>query len=551
MLVDVRPEGRCGMNSKCRIAALATVLGSVVWLGCAAHLAAQENSHVRIVRLSFAEGTVSVQRPEAKEWATAPANTPIQDGFKLSTEKDSFAEVEFENGSTARIGEVTLLEFTDLSLTPSGAKVNRMTLGQGYATFHVTPEAEDVYEVSTGPVKLTPEGKAEFRADLDGTTLRVEVFKGVVDFSGPEGTVSLAKNKVLETEIDSQEAYEVTHGITKDSWDEWVQERDEVQASNRAPSAYSQQAAGTNYGWADLYNYGSWSYLSGMGYGWIPVVYAGWSPYSLGRWTWYPGFGYTWISYEPWGWLPYHYGNWMYDASIGWAWFPGSFGAWCPAQVNWYQGPGWIGWAPSWPGIATGGFTGRSQSAGCSQAPGCIKGVPVEAFQSGKAVTPTNVMAVEPSKAARIPAPDIPPTLQTKLTGMPLSGATIPRANTGRAVQAFPAGPPVERQAAPRASSLGSRSGAAAFSRPAPPPNPVTRSAPPSTGWGFTNPGFATASRPAPRSLGSASVGATGGSGSSAAPRSGGTSVGGGGARSGGMGAGGGASHGGGGGSHR
>src|SRR5215472_10163501 len=169
---------------------MSALLG-IVCLGAALPLSAQPNSHVRIVRLSFAEGTVSIQRPDVTGWTTAPSNTPIQEGFQLSTGKASFAEVEFENGSTARIGELSLLEFTELSLAPSGGKVNRLGFSQGYATFHFTPEPNDVYEVSIGQVKLTPNGKVEFRTDRDGDTLRVEVFKGEVEFSGPQGSVTL------------------------------------------------------------------------------------------------------------------------------------------------------------------------------------------------------------------------------------------------------------------------------------------------------------------------------------------------------------------------
>src|SRR5215472_17226145 len=165
---------------------MSALLG-IVCLGAALPLSAQPNSHVRIVRLSFAEGTVSIQRPDVTGWTTAPANTPIQEGFQLSTGKTSFAEVEFENGSTARIGELSRLEFIELSLAPSGGKVNRLTFSQGYATFHVTPGPDDIYEVSVARAKLTPKGKAEFRADLDGANLRVEVFKGAVECSGPQG----------------------------------------------------------------------------------------------------------------------------------------------------------------------------------------------------------------------------------------------------------------------------------------------------------------------------------------------------------------------------
>ncbi len=500
------------MKPRLRSALFTTALVGLVWCGPATPLLAQANSHVRIVRLSFAEGTVSIQRPDVTGWTTAPVNTPIQEGFKLSTGKDSFAEVEFENGSTARIGELSQLEFTELSLAPSGGKVNRLAFSQGYATFHVTPDPDDVYEVNVGQAKLTPNGKAEFRTDLDGDTLRVEVIKGAVEFSGPAGSVMLAKNKVLETSATTEEAYQVTHGITKDSWDEWVAERDDVQASNRAPSVYSSEAVGTNYGWADLYSYGGWSYLPGYGYGWIPAMYAGWSPFSLGRWVWYPGFGYTWISYEPWGWLPYHYGNWLFDPIFGWAWFPGSFGAWCPAQVTWYQGPGWVGWAPKTPPVQPfpGGrpATGTGGLKGCPGTPGCIKAVPVQAFESGKLVTPTSLMPVDVAKAGQTSKPDVPPTTQARLTGIPLPAASATRRTLGRGEAE--GWNDVERPTGVRqsASVVLAPSGRlnSGSSRPGPTSGGFTRSAP-FSGWGYANRDFGVASRPAPHAAGSASFG--------------------------------------------
>ena len=535
------------MRTPMRIAACTMALGGMVWLGAAVRLSAQANSHVRIVRLSFAEGTVSIQRPDVTGWTTAPVNTPIQEGFQLSTGRSSFAEVEFENGSTARIGELSLLEFTELSLAPSGGKVNRLAFNQGYATFHVTPEPNDVYEVNVGQVKLTPNGKAEFRTDRDGDTLRVEVFKGEVEVSGPQGSVMLAKNKVLETSLNTEVAYQVTHGITKDSWDEWVAERDDVEASNRVPSAYSSAAGGTNYGWSDLATYGSWSYLPGFGYGWSPAVYAGWSPYSLGRWCWYPGFGYTWISYEPWGWLPYHYGNWLFGPTFGWAWFPGSFGFWSPALVTWYQGPGWVGWAPAAPVQAAGGgkpATGvPTTGKGCPGA-GCIKAVPVQALQSGRLVTPTSFMPVDVAKAEPISQPDVPPTTRARLTGVVFPAAPATRASLGREAQAFndaqrPAG---VLQSGPSSRALNSRNSTP--SRPGPTSNGFTRSAP-FAGWGNANSGSGVASRPAP---GSASF--SGGSHSSGGFSAGSPHSAGGGFSGSSSGSSGGGSHGGGGGSH-
>jgi len=307
---------------------------------------AQEYSHVRIVRLSFAEGKVTVLRAGSADWSTATANTPLEEGMKLATGDDGFAEVEFENGSTARIGQLSTLAFTQLALMPSGGKLNHMTVERGYATFHVRPEGDDVYEVKAGSAVFTPGGKCEFRTDVDDSSLRAEVFRGTLGTFDPAWSGSLAKNDVLVLSPGADQPFSLTQGITEDDWDKWVAERDTLQAQAGGGPAPAPGAG--LYGWNDLYQYGAWNLVPGYGYGWFPDVAYGWAPYTMGRWAFYPGFGPTWISAEPWGWLPYHCGGWLSDPSFGWFWMPdmGGCNNWAPSLVTWYQGPGWTGWYP-------------------------------------------------------------------------------------------------------------------------------------------------------------------------------------------------------------
>ena len=57
-------------------------------------MAQQVASHVRVVRLSYVSGTVAVKRPGSTEWAKAMVNTPIQEGFEISTSEHGYAEVD-------------------------------------------------------------------------------------------------------------------------------------------------------------------------------------------------------------------------------------------------------------------------------------------------------------------------------------------------------------------------------------------------------------------------------------------------------------------------
>ena len=398
---------------------------------------AQEYSHVRIVRLSFTEGTVTVQRPDVEEWASAPTNTPIQEGFKLQTAQDSFAEVEFENSSTARLGQLSLLEFTQLALAPSGAKINRMALQEGYATFNSLPEGDDFYEVTAGDATLTPHGKTRFRVDFEDGMVMVKVFKGSVEVMSPEGTGTLGKNTVLEILPGNEEPFQIAQGITKDAWDEWVEQREErVQMAHNAgaPAPYSGFASNLTFGFMDLLYYGNWVTVPGYGAGWIPAAGAGWSPFTAGRWCWYPSFGYTWISYEPWGWLPYHYGAWVYDPNLGWCWIPTGIGMWQPAVVNWYRGPGWVGWAPRSPGRS------GTQSY-CPRAQGCVMTVNDDAFRTGRPIGPGGIRWTNRFDGQPIARPELAPERQALLPGDTYNGTGIPRGRVaGSAGRSLPGG---------------------------------------------------------------------------------------------------------------
>jgi len=395
------------------VARIGLGLGAAVFLGLTLAWG-QTYSHARVVRLSFVEGNVTIQRADIADWAEAPTNTPIQEGFKLATAESSFAEVEFENGSTVRLGQLSMLEFTQLALASDGSKINCLTMPNGYATFLAAPAGQDAYEVRTPNATLTPREKALFRVDVDSSEERVEVFYGSVEGASSLGSWTLAKNSVLELSPGTDQPVLLSEGITKDDWDKWVEEREsreEAAQDSTSPGAYSNSGSDTFYGWSDLSYYGNWSYVPGFGYGWMPNVYAGWYPYSVGRWCWYPGFGYTWISFDPWGWLPYHFGGWTFIPGIGWAWFPGSFGPWSPGLVMWYMGPGWIGWMPlSSP-------ANRGKATPCASGQRCGTAVSTSAFQSGRAVRPGTILPVDLGSGKKIDRPEILPDRRAMLPG--------------------------------------------------------------------------------------------------------------------------------------
>jgi hypothetical protein len=407
------PVERSFMKPRARISAGFSALGLFVLLPSFPVLS-QTSVQARILRLSFVEGRVTIQRPDVQGWAEAPVNTPLQQGFKLSTGENSFAEIQFENGGTLRLGEQSLIELTELGLGSDGSKTSRASLLQGYATFHpLSSRGQESLQVETPLGGLSAEGGAEFRVDLDQGMERVEVFDGSVEEESSLGSITLQKEDVLVLQPGAPEPTTVSQGITLDDWDQWVADREahlEMADAAPSPGGYVDPLDGTPYGWGDLAQNGSWIDVDGEGSGWSPRAIPGWSPYSSGQWCWYPGMGFTWIGSEPWGWLPYHYGAWEFVPGRGWVWFPGSLKTWSPAQVRWYQGPDWIGWRPR--------SHRKDPRSDCGTT--CGGGVVSTALlRAGGYVTPQNTLGVNIASGTMVSAPRVNPSTTPMLPGIP------------------------------------------------------------------------------------------------------------------------------------
>ena len=444
-------------------------------------LAEAENavSHARVVRLSFVSGTVMLKRSGSQEEEPATLNTPIQQGFELSTSGGSYAEVEFENGSTARIGEQSKMLFHQLALDASGNKLNGLTFEQGYATFHfvperksptqreangaitLQPESTDLYQVKIADATVTADGKCEFRTDLEQDHFRVEVFAGAVKLSTAGKAVRLGEGKVLDRETNSTEAdLKIRGSIVKDSWDRWTEARDNQ--SQLTAKAEAVHPIGPRYGWGELNTYGEWVSLPNGGSGWSPYSRAGWAPYTHGHWEWFPGFGWTWISGDPWGWLTDHCGDWVFDASFGWYWHYPMVGCgyWDSALVDWYTGPGWIGWTPCEPGRPHhhppgGGPPTEPPRPGRFPGPGQgprprpsrpvreIVTVPTTVVQNRQMITPQMVKHVESTAGNMIAHPPFEPITPRTRTASAPAGITGTTPTSSSPAATAPAAPSI------------------------------------------------------------------------------------------------------------
>jgi hypothetical protein len=303
------------------------------------------DSQARIVRLSNVQGNVQIDRRTGDGFEAALENLPVLQGTRIATKDDGRVEIEFEDGSTVRLGPGTSVEFTRLSLHDSGGKNTELEVSEGTAYFNINPGKRDDFVVDLGHRSVNLDHAARFRATVDRSQARVAVSHGQVDLSAPgSDTVSISKGRTASFDLFDQDNYNVAHEYEEGPYDSWNGDLDEYHAHNFR-HATGEMPYG--YGFSDLNYYGSYISSPGFGSCWRPYfANYGWDPFADGTWVWYPGFGYTWVSSYPWGWAPYRYGSWSFAQAVGWCWQPGAWSQW--VSVPRFGRPP-LGWKPPVP----------------------------------------------------------------------------------------------------------------------------------------------------------------------------------------------------------
>lgn len=377
----------------------------------------------RLVRVSLLEGDVTYQRTDLDRWVELSINTPILEGDKIWVGREGKAEVEFEDGTFARLSAETIAEFSRLGTGSEGIEVR---LSQGLATFEVR-SAPGSFTAQAPLFSARVRDKASFRLEVESNgSSRLVMFDGRAEVTGQSAQLYVRNGEVVRFLSDDADRYYLTTNYVKDDWDRWNEERNSYLARVTQERFHYGDRGWTT---ADLYNYGSWYDVPTYGRIWRPTVANGWVPFRTGRWVWYSSFGWTWISYEPWGWVPYHYGRWAVVQPYGWSWVPGRrYLPWCPGAVNWVQGPQWVGWVPLAPHEPWFGYGHNSVNVFISKNFGHRHGVtyvPVDSFVNG---TPAGNFRYprDPHADGRIIAgqPRVTPTGASR---MPIPGSSVVR----------------------------------------------------------------------------------------------------------------------------
>ncbi|MGH9589654.1 MAG: DUF6600 domain-containing protein [Terracidiphilus sp.] len=314
---------------------------------------APAGTSTRAVRLSYVQGQVQVSNGAEAITSQAAANIPVFEGYRITTGQDGQAEVQFEDGSVARIAPDSGLTLKVLRGQGSSGQAE-MVLdgGLGYFELQGGDQAGQI-EVRFGDAVVTAGGFTVMRVDEDTPPGTLAVFSGNAHVvQGDSVMLDLHGNESVALNASNSSQYNRAETIETNSWDQWNSDRDQtLQAESTTPSkATDSFVNSTNPAWNDLNSNGNWYDVPGSGYVWSPfmAVNAGWDPYGCGQWVMTPQSGYTWVSCYAWGFMPYSCGTWNFYNSFGWGWSPGMGGCnpWWGSGYGRYMGPN-IGTAPS------------------------------------------------------------------------------------------------------------------------------------------------------------------------------------------------------------
>jgi hypothetical protein len=298
----------------------------------------------RAVRLSSVDGAVQVSQGTEVLADHALANTPLFEGMTITTGDDGRAEVQFEDGSVARIPPESAVT---LSVLRPGE--SELTLENGMGYFELQDSTQNKMRVRFGSDVVTGRGFTVLRVRLDQGPGDLAVFSGNAHIDDSGG----ASMDVRGGESVSVGSFNLTESIEPDSWDSWNSDRDQAitTADVGTTPATDTLPNSANPAWGDLNSNGTWYDVPDQGYVWSPyeASSAGWDPYGVGYWMFTPGYGYIWVSGYRWGFMPYQCGAWNWYNSFGWGWAPGGCNPWWGGGMGGYGGWGFtVGTFPRW-----------------------------------------------------------------------------------------------------------------------------------------------------------------------------------------------------------
>ena len=282
-------------------------------------------------RLSSVDGQVRISQGTQVLADQALANSPLFEGTRVATSEDGKAEIQFEDGSVARLAPNSTLILTVLrGQSENGFAEMVLEGGLGYFELQGKGQAGHL-RVRFGESVVMATGLTILRISLDRPPGELAVFSGNAHLERANSlALDLHGGESVALDAVGSAPYHLAESIEPDSWDSWNTDRDKMLTAEASAHTGATDSLGDNNNpaWSDLDANGNWYQVPDQGYVWSPyeAADAGWDPYGNGHWMWTPRFGYIWVSGSSWGYMPYQCGYWNYYDSFGWGWAPGLAG---------------------------------------------------------------------------------------------------------------------------------------------------------------------------------------------------------------------------------
>jgi hypothetical protein len=280
-------------------------------------------------RISYIQGSASVQPAGIDDWGQAEVNMPLGAGDRIVTEGQSRAEIQI--GRTyIRMGVGTDISIIDV--TSDGVSIG---VAQGRIHLHcfgLWPGQSLHVNTASGSATLNSPG--EMRVDVypDQQAALFTQYANNAFVSGAGGFSSqLPEGNALELVGTNPVVPQWMQVSEPEGIDILSRQRD-----RQIESSMSYRYVSSDIGGAyELDANGDWLPQSPYGAIWFPHVDQGWAPYHNGHWVNHAPWGSVWVEQEPWGYAPFHYGRWVVFNGR-WGWVPGPVEAhpvWSPALV--------------------------------------------------------------------------------------------------------------------------------------------------------------------------------------------------------------------------
>jgi len=229
-------------------------------------------TYAQIVRLSLVEGDVRLLRSDekgkpGKDWEQAAIDIPLETGFTLASGTGR-AEIEFEDGSTAYLGDNSILTFTSLT-TRNTIPDTQMLLVTGAITVDFQPVQGETFLLRTESASLTT-------AYPRKSYVRVNSYIDGISVSPLESmTMNMATQQPLELSPGNTEIYPMrgrpsSIAAAPDDFDTWVTNRVAARDTDTAVALKASGLSASVPGLIDLNRYGTFFSCGSWGTCWEP-----------------------------------------------------------------------------------------------------------------------------------------------------------------------------------------------------------------------------------------------------------------------------------------